>query len=434
MVLPLLTLAAAMLTPTHDTPPAMKWWTEARFGMFIHWDMSSIAGTEISWSRKGSKPLDIFGDPAGYVEDPVYDNLYKKFNPTQFRPDDWAKAAKNAGMKYVVFTSKHHGGFSMFHTKYSDYGIANSPFHRDILKELVTAFRKQGLRIGIYYSPRDWHQPDYGATDASLYHRFLMGQLTELLTHYGHIDVMWFDSFGHGDSVKYWKADEMLALVRHLQPGIVVNNRSAFFGDGNPALQGDFDTPEQRLGEFQNTRPWESCMTIVRTAEGGGWSYRPDGVVRSKDECIRSLASCACGDGNLLLDVGPDSTGVIPSDQLERLRDVGQWMKVNHESITKTHGGPYRNGKWGGTTYRGNTVYVHLFSPIIQTGKLPALPAKVLSAQMLGGLAIPFLQTSDGLSFDLSHVAFGNPDVVIKLQLDRPASELMPNGKPIEVP
>jgi len=147
----------------------LQWWTEARFGMFIHWDMSSMAGTEISWSRKGSKPLDITGDPAGYVEDPVYDHLYTRFNPTKFSADEWAKLAKDAGMKYVVFTSKHHGGFAMFHTALSDYNIANTPFKRDVLKELFQACRKQGLRVGIYYSPRDWHHPDYGAEDPSTF-------------------------------------------------------------------------------------------------------------------------------------------------------------------------------------------------------------------------------------------------------------------------
>ncbi len=177
----------------------MKWWTDARFGMFIHWDMSSVAGTEISWSRKGSKPLDITGDPAGYVEDPVYDHLYERFNPTTpSNADAPARLAKDAGMKYVVFTAKHHGGFSMFHTKMSSYGIANTTFKRDALKELFQACRRQGLRVGVYYSPRDWHQPDYGAPDASKYHAYLMGQLTELLSNYGKIDLMWFDSFGRG--------------------------------------------------------------------------------------------------------------------------------------------------------------------------------------------------------------------------------------------
>lgn len=410
----------------------MKWWTEARFGMFIHWDMSSIAGTEISWSRKGSKPLDIFGEPAGYVEDPIYDHLWERFNPTAFNADEWAQLAKDAGMKYIVFTSKHHGGFSMFHTKMSGYGIANTSFKRDVLGELFQACRKHGLKVGIYYSPRDWHQPDYGATDASRYHAYLMGQLTELLTHYGKIDVMWFDSFGKGDSINYWKADEMLALVHKLQPDIIVNNRAGYFGENVPSLQGDFDTPEQRLGEFQNDRPWESCMTVVTTPDGGGWSYRKDGKLRSYEECVRSLASCACGDGNLLLDVGPDSTGMIPSDQSGRLREMGAWLKTYGTSIYSTRGGPFRNGSWGGSTYRDRTIFLHVFQWPDGELSLPQIPAKVLSVKLLRGGKVTWTQDSR-IRIAIDSKDRDAVDTVLELRLDRPAASLMPDGKPIDL-
>ncbi|MDR3692102.1 MAG: alpha-L-fucosidase [Fimbriimonas sp.] len=435
----MLSLAAAMLSLSSISvanPDAnrMQWWTEARFGMFIHWDMSSIAGTEISWSRKGSKPLDIFGDPAGYVEDPMYDHLYTKFDPSSFNADAWAKLAKEAGMKYVVFTSKHHDGFSMFHTKFSDYGIANTPFKRDVLKELFQACRKEGLKVGIYYSPRDWHQPDYGAPDSSKYHAFLMGQLTELLTNYGKIDVMWFDSFGRGDSIKYWRADEMLELVRRLQPDIIVNNRGRFYGDDNTALQGDFDTPEQRLGEFQNTRPWETCMTIVKTPDGGGWSYRSDGTVRTYEECIRSLVSCACGDGNLLLDVGPDATGVIPADQSGRLLQVGAWIKAYGDTIYKTRGGPYRNGAWGGSTYRGKSVYLHVFGWPDGDLSLPPLKAKIVSVRTIRGGKPVFSQSASGVHILVAPSDRDPIDTVVEVKLDRSASEEMTDGHPLPGP
>ena len=412
----------------------LQWWTEARFGMFIHWDMSSMAGTEISWSRKGSKPLDITGDPAGYVEDPVYDHLYTRFNPTKFNADEWAKLAKDAGMKYVVFTSKHHGGFAMFHTALSDYNIANTPFKRDVLKELFQACRKQGLRVGIYYSPRDWHHPDYGAEDPSKYHAYLMGQLSELLTRYGKIDVMWFDSFGRGDSLKYWKADEMLDLVRRLQPEIIINNRGGFYGDDNPQFHADFDTPEQRLGEFQNNRPWESCMTVVRTPEGGGWSYRPDGTVRSFEECVRSLASCACGDGNLLLDVGPDSTGIIPENQASRLKEIGEWLRSNGASIYKTRGGPYRNGAWGGSTYRGKTVFLHVFQWPQGDLALRPLKAKILSIRTTKGANPIYSQSESGIRILVSQSDRDLVDTVLELRLDRSASAEMVDGKPLDGP
>src|SRR5208282_5583456 len=286
----------------------MEWWREARFGMFIHWDMSSIAGTEISWSRKGSKPLDITGDPAGYVEDPAYDHLYEKFNPTNFNAKQWVKLAQEAGMKYIIFTAKHHGGFCMWDTKLTDYSIMHTPFHRDVVKELADACHAAGMRFGIYYSPRDWHQPDYGIGDNRKYVDYLNGQLRELLTNYGKIDVIWFDSYGEGDLVNFWRIGETFDLVKSLQPDIIINNRLAVLGNYNQQpspYRGDFDTPEQRVGAFQNDRPWESCMSIVTALDGGGWSYRPDGVVKPFDECVRMLASCATGDGNLLLDVGP---------------------------------------------------------------------------------------------------------------------------------
>jgi alpha-L-fucosidase len=205
----------------------MKWWTEARFGMFIHWDMSSIAGTEISWSRKSTRPLDVDKAPAGYVEDPFYDHLYERFNPTNFNAKEWVRLAQAAGMKYIVFTAKHHGGFCMWDTKLTDYSILHTPFKRDVVKELADACHQAGMRFGLYYSPRDWHQPDYGLGDNANYTAYMKGQLTELLTRYGKIDCLWFDGFGAGDSIQFWHADEMLALIKKLQPLVIINNRLA---------------------------------------------------------------------------------------------------------------------------------------------------------------------------------------------------------------
>src|SRR5450631_3513951 len=189
--------ADAQNTRTHEE--ALKWFQDARFGLFIHWDMSSVAGTEISWSRGGTKPLDITGDPAGYVEDTAYDNLYKRFNPTKFNAEQWVRTAKNAGMKYIVFTAKHHGGFCMWNTQYTDYSIMHTAFGRDVVKELSEACHKAGLGFGIYYSPRDWHNPDYGIGDNRKYIDYMNGQLRELLTNYGKVDILWWDSYGKGD-------------------------------------------------------------------------------------------------------------------------------------------------------------------------------------------------------------------------------------------
>ncbi|MDR3459596.1 MAG: alpha-L-fucosidase [Verrucomicrobiae bacterium] len=355
---------------TNDPAAAKRlaWWTDARFGMFIHWDMSSMAGTEISWSRKGTKPLDITHDPAGYVEDPAYDHLYEKFNPTNFNARQWVKLAQDAGMKYIVFTAKHHGGFCMWDTQLTDYSIMHTPFHRDVVKELADACHAAGMRFGIYYSPRDWHQPDYGIGDNRKYVDYMNGQLRELLTRYGKIDILWFDSYGRGDLVDFWRIGETFDLIKSLQPDIVINNRLAILGGYNkqPApYRGDFDTPEQKIGKFQNDRPWESCLSLV-TAKGGGWSYRPDGKVKTFAQCIQALVNCAGGDGNLLLDVGPNSLGEIPAEQTERLRQIGAWLKVNGPAIYGTRGCQFPLGlAWGSSTMRitpdDATLYLHVF-------------------------------------------------------------------------
>ncbi len=397
----------------------LKWWREARFGMFIHWDMSSVAGTEISWSRLGPKPLDgSWGSPAGTGGDSIYDNLYKKFNPTKFDAKKWVAIAKNAGMKYVVFTAKHHGGFCMWNTKFTDYSIMHTPFKRDVVKELSEACHKAGLHFGIYYSPRDWHHPDYGMGDNSKYETYMTGQLTELLTNYGQVDVVWFDSFGTGESINYWHADKVLALVRKLQPQTIINNRCSFFGEHVPSLQADFDTPEQVIGSYQTNRNWESCMCVV-DAPGGGWSYRTDGKVKPFTECIRNLVACASGDGNLLLDVGPDSFGVIPADQANRLSQIGDWIRKYGFSIYGTEGGPYRNGSWGGCTFKGKKVYIHLFESAPDLLELPAFREKLLSVRNLTGGNVKVTTENEKVRIRSTPKDRNSPDTIIEMTFDR---------------
>jgi alpha-L-fucosidase len=433
--LPSVLYAGDTLKETNAYPAQMKWWLQARYGMFIHWDISSIAGTEISWSRKGTKPLDITGDPAGYVEDPVYDNLYKKFNPTNFNAREWVTLAKEVGMKYIVFTAKHHGGFCMWDTKFTGYNIMNTPFKRDVLKELADACHEASMPLGIYYSPRDWHQPDYGRGDNRKYVRYMNGEIHELLTNYGKIDILWWDSYGRGDLTDFWHVGETFDIVKQLQPDIVMNNRLAELGayDQQPApWLGDFDTPEQRMGEFQNTRAWESCMSIV-TATNGGWSYRPDGHVKSYAECLRSLLSCATGDGNLLLDVGPDSTGIIPEDQDKPLRQVGAWLKKYGESIYGTRGGPYHNGSWGGSTFRGNVIYLHIRQWDGTQLKLPPLKTRIISFTCLNpnGAPLKIDQKPENVTLTLPVDYQDAIDTLVRLTLSGHAAAEMPGGKPL---
>lgn len=396
----------------------MKWWREARFGMFIHWDMSSVAGTEISWSRLGPKPLDIWGDAAGTGGDSIYDNLYKKFNPTQFNARKWVEIAKDAGMKYLVFTAKHHGGFCMWDTKYTDYSIMNTPYGKDVIRELSAECHKAGIRFGIYYSPRDWHHPDYGMGDNSRYETYMTGQLTELLTNYGQVDVVWFDSFGKGESVKYWHADKVLELVRKLQPQTIVNNRCNYFGENVPSLKADFDTPEQTIGSYQPTRNWESCMCVVE-APKGGWSYRRDGKVKPFAECIRNLVGCATGDGNLLLDVGPDPTGIIPSDQAGRLAQIGEWIRKYGFTIYGTQGGPFRNGKWGGGTFKGNKVYVHLYESAPDTVSLPALKENLVNAKNLSHSNVKASMSNGKIKIISTPADRHSPDTILELTFNQ---------------
>jgi len=417
---------------------SMQWFTDARFGLFIHWDMSSLAGTEISWSRKGTKPLDITGDGAGYVEDSVYDNLYKRFNPKNFDAEAWVRLAKNAGMKYLVFTAKHHGGFCMWDTKMTEYSIMHTPFERDVIKELATACHKAGLKLGIYYSPRDWHQPDYGIGDNKKYIDYMNGELRELLTNYGKVDILWWDSYGKGNLETFWRIDETFKLVKKLQPDIIMNNRLAMLGDYNQQPKpyiGDWDTPEQRLGEFQNTRPWESCMTLVATPDGGGWSYRPDGKLRSYKECIRSLVSCATGDGNLLLDAGPNPLGEIPADQSKRLLEIGSWLKKYGKSIYNTHGGPYRNGDWGGATYSGNKIYLHVTKWSGNHLQLPALRSNILKCTNFTNPSnkVTFKQDDKNITLFLAADKQDDTDTIIVLEISGKAQAEFNNLKPLQV-
>ncbi len=411
---------------------------DARFGLFIHWDMSSVAGTEISWSRKATKPLDITGDPAGYVEDTAYDHLYEKFNPQNFHAATWVKLAKDAGMKYIVFTAKHHGGFAMWDTKLTDYSIMHTTFARDVVKELADECHKAGLMFGLYYSQRDWHQPDYGIGDNKKYLEYMNGQLTELLTRYGKIDILWWDSYGHGDLEQFWQIDETYRLVKKLQPDILMNNRMAVLAEYNKqpaAYLGDWDTPEQRLGEFQNNRPWESCMSLVKVPDGGGWSYRPDGSVRGYEECIRTLVSCATGDGNLLLDAGPDATGVIPTDQTSRLLEMGQWLKKYGASIYQTRGGPFHNGEWGGSTFNGKKIYLHIATWNNNELVLPALKSKIVRVTNFTDPAntVAFTQNSTSVVIKLAGPKQDKIDTIVLLELSDDASKEFNSHVPLEV-
>ncbi len=393
-------------------PADLQWFREAKFGLFIHWGPVSLRGTEIGWSRAGEQRGRGRGTQVPVDE---YDNLYKRFNPVKFNADEWVAIAKAAGMRYLVFTTKHHDGFNMFDTQLSDYKITNTPFGRDVCAELADACRRGGLRIGWYYSPVDWYHPDYRTENHARYIAYMHGQLRELCTRYGKIDIIWFD--GLGGTAEDWDSENLFKMLRTLQPGVLLNRRAG--------LDADFDTPEQRIGRFQTARPWETCMTI-----GEQWSWKPDDHIKSLEECLHVLVRTVGGGGNLLFNVGPMPTGEIEPRQAERLKEMGRWLKTAQPGIYRTQGGPFLPAPWGVSTYRGNRVYLHLLSRPQEPIRLPAIPRRVTAARILGGGRPKVDQSEQGLTVTLPSDYRHDVVTVVELRLDGPAEGLEPVAVP----
>ncbi len=404
------------LAPKPDAPwakpdaAALEAWQDRRFGMFIHWGPCVVGDVRISWSRGG--PISI--------ED--YDQLYKKLEAPKFDSEAWVAAAKAAGMKYIVFTSKHHDGFSMWDTKQSDYKVMNAPLGRDVVKELSEACRREGMPLGLYYSVCDWHHPDFprtspfGATrretsDMPAYRRYLEAQVTELIENYGPLQCLWFDVPQDFNRKMGW---ENVKFVRGLQPDILINNRAG----GNA---GDFATPEQKIGGFDMEHPWETCMTVAR-----GWSWRSKDETKPLKKCLQSLVQAAGGNGNFLFNVGPRPDGTIEPEHLERLREMGGWMKSHGESIYATRGGPYMPAKHLASTRKGNTIYLHILDWPEEVLSLPPLPAKVRSSRLLTGGEVSLKQSDTGLEIRIAKEDRKAIDTIVALEIDRPAMEFEP--------
>ncbi|HRT56985.1 MAG TPA: alpha-L-fucosidase [Candidatus Paceibacterota bacterium] len=388
----------------------LQWWREARFGLFIHWGPVSLKGTEIGWSRGGERRG--YGSKGDQVTVEVYDNLYKEFNPTNFNAREWVALAQAAGMKYLVFTSRHHDGFSMFDTKASDYKITSplSPFRRDVVKELAEACHEAGLRFGLYYSQPDWHHPDAFTPDRhERYLAYLKQQVTELCSNYGRLDIFWFD--GLGNAAKDYDGESLVKIIRSLQPNIIINNRTG--------LPEDHDTPEQRVGKYQDHRAWESCITICRQ-----WAWKPNDDMKSLRECLQTLVLCAGGDGNLLFNVGPMPDGRIEPRQVERLKEMGAWLAKNGESIYGTRGGPWKPTKAVASTRKGNTVFVHVFRAPDGRVELPDIPRRVKAAARLGGGAVQCRQQAGKLALSFDPGTADALDTIVRLELDGSAMDL----------
>ena len=412
---------SAVETPAHAPdwpkadPAAVERWQAMRFGMFIHWGPVSLTAKEIGWSRGAGTPIE------------VYDNLYNQFNPTNYNADEWVSIAKAAGMKYIVLTTKHHDGFCLWDTKETDYNIMNTPFKRDVVKELAAACKKQGIAFGTYYSTCDWYNTNWPATspggdvmrakfDMDAYEKYLQAQITELIKNYGPLLTIWNDVPNRKGANFGKRGADTIKLVRQLQPDILINNRT---GDG-----GDYDTPEQKIGNFQMDRPWESCMT-VSAHNHWAWGGANDGV-KSTAACLDMLIRAAGGDGNVLLNVGPRPDGMIDPEQANRLKEIGAWLAKNGESIYGTRGGPWKPTKSLVSTRKGNTVYLHVLDASKAMLTLPPLPCKIKRGSVMTGGKVEFHQTDKTLEITLPAHGLNAVDTIIKLELEGPAMDIPP--------
>jgi len=349
----------------------MAWWREARFGMFIHWGLYAIPAGE--WKGVEYEWLGEWIMQQARIPSSEYELLKDRFNPVRFDANKIVRLAKDAGMKYLVITSKHHDGFSLFDSKYSDYDVMSTPFKRDIIREFADACRRHNIRFGLYYSSKDWHHPEFPAeynrdnfhgdpnpdADMEKYIAYMKNQLTELLTNYGPIHIAWFDFSGvqfesDEERARILRAEEIVKHVRALQPDIIINDRV-----GIPA---DYGTPEQEIPDVGIPgRDWETCQTMNET-----WGYKKkDQNWKSSAELISELIETSSKGGNYLLNIGPTALGEVPQASIERLQDMGEWLQINGESIYGTQASPFSKPSWGWYTQKqlpGNItrLYCHV--------------------------------------------------------------------------
>jgi alpha-L-fucosidase len=374
----------------------MAWWVNDRFGMFIHWGLYALPARH-EWVKNVER-----------LTNEDYQKYFDNFNPDLYNPCEWAKMAKAAGMKYAVITTKHHEGFCLFDSKYTDYKAPNAHAGKDLLKEWVEAFRAEGLQIGFYYSLIDWHHPDFKVDrnhpqrtddkaklaelnkgrDMSKYREYLHNQVRELMTNYGKVDILWLDFSYPGENGKGhedWDSEKLLKMVRQLQPGILVNDRLDLknYEDG-----WDFTTPEQyKVSKWPEVNgkkiPWETCQTF-----SGSWGYyRDENTWKDTNQLLVLLIESVSKGGNLLLNVGPTARGLFDERAQSRLKSMGEWMSLNNRSIYGCTQAPdeFNIPDNSLLTYnpKTNRLYVHLLDYPLQNFTLPGYSGKVKYAQFL---------------------------------------------------
>lgn len=423
---------------TSETPEQrtkrMAWFEEARFGLFIHWGVYAVPAGE--WEGRTH-----YGE--WFMEEtkmPVskYEQFASQFNPVKFNAREWVRMAKDAGMKYIVITSKHHDGFCLWDSELTDWDIGRTPFKRDPLKELADACRESGLRLCFYYSIMDWHHPDWGTRrpwhdtatgqpNMDRYVAYMKGQLKELITRYGPLGILWFD----GEWESPWTHERGVDLynyVRSLQPDIIINNR---VGKGRAGMQGmdkgqgvgDYGTPEQEIPAtgFGPGVYWESCMTM-----NDHWGYnKHDQNWKSTKTLVRNLVDCASKGGNYLLNVGPTAEGLFPDPSVQRLAEIGKWMQVNSESIYGTKASPFKRLSWGRCTRKADgeftLLYLHVFDwPSNGQLIVPGLRNEVVKAWLLADPSRKSLTVSQTEDAKTVYVPAERPDeidTVVVLQI-----------------
>jgi alpha-L-fucosidase len=405
-----------------------KWFLDDRFGMFIHWGLYAIPARG-EWVRSVEK-----------ISTEEYQQYFDEFDPINYNPSEWAKLAKAAGMKYAVMTAKHHDGFCLFDSKLTDYKATNTKAGRDLVREYLEAFRAEGLKVGLYYSIIDWHHDDYPAfSDANhpmrgnekyrdkthnfdRYLDYMHGQVRELCTNYGKIDIMWYD-FSYGEmSGEKWRATELVNMVRTLQPHIILDNRLEGSGDSissivtdNPEIYaGDFACPEQIIppsgiiDERGRPVPWEACITL-----NNNWGYcASDKSYKSPKQIVRKLVECVSKNGNLLLNVGPNAKGEIPKESVEILSEVGKWMRKNEKSICRCGKSDFPKPEWGYYTQNGKLLYAHVFEESIGPVCLIGLEGKIKKARLLSdGSELKLVKPWNASQFsDSAFFNFGSPE------------------------
>jgi len=412
----------AQYKPTAENLKNREWFQDAKFGLFIHWGVYSVLGD-------GEWVMNVQQIPIK-----TYEKLPSFFNPTQFDPAAWVQMAKDAGMKYITITSKHHDGFAMFDSKVSDYNIVKkTPYEKDVLKMLAVECKKQGIKLFFYHSQLDWHHPDYfprGVTggswtgrgekgDMNKYLDYMDAQLSELLTNYGEVGGIWFD--GMWDKIDAdWRLNKTYNLIHQLQPGTLVgsnHHHKPYEGEDFQMFEKDLPghnttgfASDQKIGDL----PKETCETI-----NNSWGFNlKDASNKSGKELIQYLVKAAGYGANFLLNVGPMPNGKIQPEHVELLKQVGEWTKQYGETIYGTRGGPLSAREWGVMTQKDNKIYVHVLNWQDETLTLPKLGKKVVSAKLFTDKsAIKFLENDFGLSLMIPKSKMDEVDTIVELEV-----------------